>query len=380
MYMIQSMHMEQEGPALRVLERGAVAHGWSWRAVPHPAGPDGVLEAKGRRFVVELKAANSARGPELESLLADSALRAQAHARLSPDDEPLPIVFAPRLSASMLERLDRYALEFLPGLCWGAFDDQGVWHFPGLSVSKPPPRAKRRGRNSSIHGSGHPSPFSDLGQWLAKVLLAPRVTKDWLQAPRESASTLRLLAALSKVSLHSAARWSASMQDLGFLDSPEDAQDEPFRIHRVAEFLELWSSSLRPRRVVEQRVRSMAGGDFTSIVARLVRAQADPTLSLHSACDSLGVGIVSGAPQSVYLNSWSPSLLSQCGLAPAPAGGDFVLVLRQPSAPESLRRGRVQVNNVWCADVIQCYVDLLHYPVRGNEQAKAILGRLEWRS
>jgi hypothetical protein len=313
----------------------------------------------------------------LESLLADSALRAQAHANRSPNAEPLPVVFAPRLSAGMLERLERYAAQFLPGLRWGALDDQGTWHFPGLSVSKPPMRARRRTRGAGLPEHRQPSPFSDLGQWLAKVLLAAHIPKAWLQAPRESAFTLRQLAVNSEVSLHSAARWSSAMQNLGFLDSAADSRNEPFRIHRVTEFLALWSATLRPRRVVEQPVRNLSGGGFDTVVTRLIQAQADPTVGLLAACDRLGVGIVNGAPQHVYLDNWSPSLLSQCGLALAPAGGDYDMVLRQPSAPESLRRGRVQAQGVWCADLLQCYVDVLHYPVRGSEQAKAIWERLE---
>jgi len=369
--------MEQGRRALEALRNGAAAAGWRWREVSASGKADGILEVKGQRYAVELKAASAARGPELEALLADSALRARAHARHVRDAEPLPVVFAPRLSAAMLARLDRYAAEFLPGMYWGTLDEQGVWHFPGLGSSQAPVRARRRARRVGAPAPREANPFSDLGQWLAKVALADRVPSGWLEAPRESAFTLRQLAALAGVSLHTAARWKSAMQSLGFLDAAEDAGDEPFRIRRVEEFLALWSAALRPRRVVEQRVRSLRGGGFEDAVSRLVQAQADPTLGLLAACDGLGVGIVMGGPKHVYLDHWSPELLMRCDLAPAPRGGDWVMVLRQPSAPESLRRGRVQVQGVWCADLLQCYVDLLDYPVRGYEQTKEIWQRAE---
>lgn len=369
------MRMEQGRRSLDALRSGAAEVGWRWLELSAPGKADGILEVEGQRYAVELKAALSARGPELEALLADSALRAQAHARHVRDAAPLPVVFAPRLSAAMLARLERYAAEFLPGFCWGAVDEQGTWHFPGLGSSSAPMRARLRVRRADIPAPREANPFSDLGQWLAKVALADRVPSGWLEAPREGACTLRQLAALAGVSLHTASRWKSAMQSLGFLDAAQDAGDEPFRIRRVEEFLALWSAALRPRRVVEQRVRSLRGGGFEDAVSRLVQAQADPTLGLLAACDGLGFGVVRGGPKHVYLNHWSPELLMRCDLSPAPPGGDWVMALRQPSAPESLRRGRVLVQGVWCADLLQCYVDLLDYPVRGYEQTKEIWQR-----
>lgn len=376
MIVVRSVGMEHQEGALETLRRGAEALGWRWREHSASGGPDGVLPIQGRRYAVALRTARAARGPHMEALLADCALRAQSHACRMGDAEPLPVVFAPRLSAAMLERLERYADEFLPGFHWGALDERGAWHFPGLGVSKPPLRARRHPRPVGRPAPKAPSPFSDLGQWLAKVLLADRVPPRWLTAPRERPSSLRELSALAGVSLHTAARWSSAMRSLGFLDAAEDAPAEPFLMHRVVEFLELWSSALRPRRVVEQRVRSLAGESFEEAVARLAQSDADPTLGLHAACDRLGVGIVSGAPKHVYLQDWDADLLARCALSPVSSGGDWLLALRQPSAPESLLRGRLSVDGVWCADLVQCYVDLLHHPVRGPEQAAAIRNRL----
>ena len=132
----------------------------------------------------------------------------------------------------------------------------------------------------------------------------------------------------------------------------------------------------------EMRVRSMSAVPPAESVHGLAAKHPQRfTLGLHSACKALGVGIVSGALEHLYFHDPDrrPLNLGALGLVPAPEGGPGSFVIRRPIAPQSLIRGRVPRGQLWCADILQCYVDLAEYPVRGEEQAVEILRRLEWR-
>lgn len=380
MSMIQSVRMERTRPLEALFQAEAARLGWrlAWRA--ETAKSDATLSAAGRRYRVVLNLRAASRSPELCAALADAAVRARKAAAAGGDSGlPLAVVAAPRLSAAMCQQLRAYANEYLPDVAWGAFDLAGAWCFPALEQWRLPPSRRPAAASPARQAVGAADPFSDLGQWLAKVLLAPQVPESWLAAPRHEVSSRRELAREAGVSLHSTQRWLAAVHELGFL------VDEPgsnLHLMRRIEFLQHWASAAMIRKPWEIRVRSMAGLSAVEAVHKLAAQHSEQfTLGLLSACNALGVGVVLGGPEHVYFHDPERRALDLYAfrLVSAPEGGPGCFVIRRPRAPQSLLRGRVQRGLLWCADVLQCYVDLLDYPVRGMEQSQAILERLRWR-
>lgn len=376
--MVRSVGMERGGPLEARFQAEAARQGWrlEWRAAG--AKSDATLIAPKCRFHVVLNARSAARGPDLCAALADAGLRAMKAVRPSEKAKPLAVVAAPRLSAAMCQQLRSYADEFLPDVAWGAFDLEAAWCFPALDQWHVPVARRLASASLARHAGSAADPFSDLGQWLAKVMLAPEVPESWLSAPRQQSSSRRELAQLSKVSLHSTQRWLAAVRQLGFL---VDEPGSPLQLMRRNEFLQHWASAAMLRKPQEIRVRSIVGRSAVEAVHELASQRSEHfTLGLHSACKALGVGIVRGALEHVYFHDPDkrPLNLAAFGLFAAPDGGPGAFVIRQPIAPQSLLRGRVQRGQVWCADILQCYVDLAQYLLRGEEQAEEILRRLKW--
>jgi catechol 2,3-dioxygenase-like lactoylglutathione lyase family enzyme len=376
--MVRSVRMEREGLLEARLQAEAARLGWRLRWQPKGSKFDATLALAGRRYRVVLNSHAAARSQELCAALADAGLRARAAARVGKQFQPMAVVAAPRLSAAMCEQLRSYAHEYLPDVAWGAFDLEGAWCFPALEQWRVPASRKRSSESPVRRAVAAADPFSDLGQWLAKVLLAPEVPESWLSAPRQQTFSRRELARLAEISLHSTQRWLAAVRQLGFL---VDEPGVPLRLMQRNEFLQHWASAAMLRKPQEVRVRSMRSRAPADAVNELAAKHPDQfTLGLHSACKALGVGIVRGALEHVYFHDpdrWPPPLAA-LGLTSAPYGSPGSFVIRRPIAPQSLVRGRVQRGQVWCADILQCYVDLAQYPVRGEEQAEEILRRLEW--
>lgn len=374
--------MERGQPLEARFQAEAARLGWrlDWKAAGSKS--DATLRAGDRRYRVVLNLRAVARGPELCAALADAALRAMkgADRAAKAKAQPLAVVAAPRLSADMCQQLRAYADEYLPDLAWGAFDLESAWCFPALDQWRVPASRRRASGSPSRQTAVAADPFSDLGQWLAKVLLAPEVPESWLSASRHEVCSRRELARQAEISLHSTQRWLAAVRQLGFL---VDAPNSPLHLMRRNEFLEHWASAAMLRKPQEWRVRRMVGRSAVDAVHELAAQHPDRfTLGLLSACNALGVGVVLGAPEHLYFHDPDRRSLNlaEFGLVSAPEGGPGSFVIRRPRAAQSLLRGRVKRDSVWCADILQCYVDLLQYPVRGMEQCSAILDRLRWRA
>ena len=377
--MVRSVSMEHVGVLEARFQAEAARLGWRVAWKPKSGKSDATLVAEGRRYRVVLNLRAAARLPELRAALADAGLRARRAVKDGDAAHPMAVVAAPRLSAAMCQQLRDYADEYLPDVAWGAFDRERAWCFPALEQWRLPASRRRVSDALSRQAVSAADPFSDLGQWLAKVLLAPQVPESWLSAPRHDVSSRRELARLAEVSLHSTQRWLAAVRQMGFL---VDEPDSPIFLMRRREYLQHWASAAMLRKPREIRVSSMSGRSAVEAVHELASKQPERfTLGLLSACNALGVGVVLGGPEHVYFHDPERRALDlyACGLVSAPAGSPGSFVIRRPRASQSLLRGRVQRGLLWCADVLQCYVDLAEYPVRGFEQSREILARLKWR-
>ena len=224
--------------------------------------------------------------------------------------------------------------------------------------------------------------FSDLSQWMLKVLLAPLVPEDLLRAPRGEYRNASELAAASEVSVMSAFRLVRQLRQEGFLDQNE----EPLRLVRREELLRRWQAAhLRAAPEIPLRWIIPRKGE-RPLMAALHAYSAQPDvkrqtapracLGLFAAAESLGFGFVRGVPQYFYLESFDREVLKQMGLSPEGAEQRPDVYVRVPAFRESVFRAAVLRNGVPVADILQVWLDVGSHPARGEEQAQEIRNRV----
>lgn len=326
--------------------------------------------------------ARDARRDELAARLADAYLRARAAShRLRA--RPFAVIGAPNISDRMADSLRDYAREYLDGSAWGLLDGNGRLELHGI----PSPPVESRGAPSALSPPRAPEQvdlFSDLNQWMLKVLLAPRLASALLSAPRPAPRDARRLARLASVSEPHAARLVRHLRREGFLH-----ESGALDLVRVDELLALWAARFKaPVHDLPARwllPRGEAAAQLRDSLARHARtpskeAGASPgiraCLGLFAAADALGLGLVSGVAPHLYLEHASAESLEPLGLAIAAPGEPVDVWVRVPRYPESCFRGAVLVDGVPASDVLQCWLDAGGHPARGVEQADFIHDRV----
>jgi hypothetical protein len=98
-------------------------------------------------------------------------------------------------------------------------------------------------------------------------------------------------------------------------------------------------------------------------------------LGLFAAAGELGFGFVHAAPPSLYLENLDPNLLARFGLSPEGAEHAPDVLVRVPTARESVFRAAVLRDGVPVADILQVWLDVAAHPARGAAQAKEIRHR-----
>jgi hypothetical protein len=90
----------------------------------------------------------------------------------------------------------------------------------------------------------------------------------------------------------------------------------------------------------------------------------------------LGLGIVQGVNQHLYLERLSQDVLERLGLSANGAEERSDIFVRVPGNRESVFRGAVQINGVPASDILQIWLDVAEHPARGREQANIIYRRI----
>ena len=195
-----------------------------WRVSAEPRGsedarPDFVASAHGKKLIIEFKRASEGRKDRVIPLLSQAALDAIYQSRRIPGHPiPVAIVGANRISDAVAGE----ALDFIraraPEAGVGLLDLEGFRSFAGhgLELLNSPRRA---GSNVQAPKAGAPQLFSDLNQWMLKVLLAPRIPEEYLSAPRGRYQGPSQLAEAAGVSVMSAFRFVEQFSKAGFIDS-----------------------------------------------------------------------------------------------------------------------------------------------------------------
>ena len=247
---------------------------YDWRAKACPSfGPDtrsGLLVSRDdSRYIVELKISSEGRRDRLVPLLAQAILQARSVAQAYPEPVvPLAVIAAPVISPSVAKALQTFLAEVTPDAAMGMFDREGFRHFvgPGLEPLNAPAPSRRRRKHQTPPSSAHL--FSDLNQWMLKVLLAPLLPEELLQAPRGDYRSAPELAKAAEVSVMSAFRFLRQLRQEGFLDD----ESEILRLVRREELMSRWQAS---------NLRSVPGLPLRWIISAKNKQQLSVALRSH---------------------------------------------------------------------------------------------------
>jgi hypothetical protein len=143
-------------------------------------GLDLVFEAKDKKYVVQLKVASEGRRDRLIPLLSQAILQAREIAQNFPEPAvPIAVVAAKRMPASVAEQIQQFAQRYAPEVGVGVIDAEGFRSFAVAGLerldARPPGRVAR-----NIASARHlPDLFSDLNQWMLKILLGLAARKKY---------------------------------------------------------------------------------------------------------------------------------------------------------------------------------------------------------
>lgn len=342
--------------------------GWLVDAEPGGRGhrPDLIVSRGGVRYAVELKVAEGRPDRGL-ALLAQAILQATRHAAEC-RARPLAVLLVDRASASLMQRVLEFQRDYAPEVAIGVMSEGGGCLFsgPGLSdLDREEPSAA--GIRTRVQPRKASNLFSDLNQWMLKVLLAPELPESLLNAPRGEYRSGADLAQAADVSPMSVSRFLRSLQEEGFLD----AGSATLQLVRREELFRRWQAAAQ-RSSPELRMAYLIPGAGAKPLQALAE-RLDACIGLHSAADLLGLGHVSGVVPHLYVRRLLPPRgVHWPGVVPVGPGEPPQVVLKQASAPESLFRGAVRRGNVLVADVLQVWLDVSAHPTRGVEQAEVL--------
>ena len=360
-------------------------HGWRVKKEPMPAdkSADIVVARGNQRYIIECKVASEGRPDRLVPLLSQAILQARAYAQAFPEPAaPLAVVGAPAISPSAAKSLVSFLSQFAPDVAVGILDREGFRHFVGPGLEKLNAAPPRRAHRQKLPPPESAYLFSDLSQWMLKVLLAPLLPEDLLRAPRREYRNASELAAAAEVSVMSAFRFVRQLRQEGFLDE----RDGPLRLVRRKELMHRWqaahlrgSPELPLRWIIPVKSQRQLGAALHAYrVQPNVKKEPAPRacLGLFAAAESLGFGFVHGVPPYLYLESLDREVLSRMGLSPEGAEQGPDVYVRIPAFRESVFRAAVVRDGVPVADILQVWLDVSSHPARGEAQAEEIRHRV----
>ena len=328
-----------------------------------------------KKYIVEVKSASEGRSDRLIPLLSQAILQARSLQRqFAERATALAVVAARRVPPSVADNIERFAKRHAPDVAIGIVDAEGFRRFigPGLqgldAQSSAPARLRMMG---SIH---QPDLFSDLNQWMLKILLGQRLPASFISVPRQPIRNASHLAEAANVSIMSASRLVNQLATRGFLNEG----GLHLQLIRVEELLELWTSSNRqaakevPAHWIIKGRKDQAETVLRQYASRQTHNQPRCCLGFFAAADALGLGFVRGAPAYIYLERLTFDALNRLGLAIGESARPPDLTVRMPRYPETVFRARVFPGGVPVSDVLQVWLDVLAHPARGKEQAREI--------
>ena len=351
------------------------SHGWRSDASIDrgDGGADLVLERDGQRFAVEVKALAEGRADRVLPLLSMAILQAKAHAReVVGGAKPLAVLWVGNASPSLGNHLRLFAKNYAEGVPVGVMSENGFRHFVGHPFDELNAEPKSEQWRASRSSHQVVNLFSDLNQWMLKILLANEIPDALLSAPRINVRSGAELADAAGASTMSASRFLQQLRNEGFLD--EQARGP--RLVRRAALFERWrAAALRP--APEMAVRFVLRAPVRQQLQDLIAKQSpEACLGLFAAAGELKFGHVSGVPPHLLVRKLPHADDKKWrSLRPVAPGDAPDLILRQVAFPHSVFRGAVHRDGWAASDAIQTWLDVGSHPARGAEQADLIYAK-----
>jgi len=293
------------------------------------------------------------------------------------------------IDEKVAEQIRQFASSYAPDVAIGVLDLDGLrrfWGdgFEGLNVERP-----RELQGKAFKAEAGFNLFSDVNQWLLKVILGQRLSQQLINVPRGEFRNASQLADLANVSVMSAFRFLRQLEDEGFLDDSGPVA----RLANLERLLSRWQSALlKPqkqiscrwlirggdeRRLVNainkyQSLVSEDGIDSRSVGERDLQRNLRLCLGGYAAASWLGFGHVSGMPPLLYLERINSEVLGRLGLVKIEDSRPADVLVKIPSFKEALFRAAVIRNNIRISDVVQIWLESSVNSARGVEQADHI--------
>jgi hypothetical protein len=337
-----------------------------WQVRDTPAGHrrlDALAHRQGVTLAIGVKGIAEGRADRLIPLWSQAWLEAQRAAQSN--EIPVAVVGAERIAPKAADAVLAFIAAVAPDASGGVIDRSGLRRFHGPHLAdldaEPAPRSRRL---TAAAKSARGTLFTDLGQWMLKVLLAPGIPTRMLDAPRARYRGATDLAAAAGVSVMSASRLIQELHHEGHLD--DDAPD--LRLVRVRHLLERWQTAVSAQPIDDQPWRALLRGRADSARDAWL-AKGAGGLALFASARAHGLGLVEGVPAYVHARRVADA---PPGFAPAGPGEVPDLIVRRPRALQSVFRGMVRHGEVPASDIVQTWLDVAAHPTRGREQAELI--------
>jgi hypothetical protein len=369
-----------------------------WKVLHQPreqnSAPDLIASRPGEKLIIEIKRASEGRRDRVIPLLSQAALEAAYYSRnIAGNPIPVAIVGANHIPDAVSEEAKEFVRKRAPEVAVGLLDLEGLRSFAGHGLEEL--SSERRPENNlslpKLRARA-PQLFSDLNQWMLKVLLAPRIPESYLSAPRGQYQGASQLAEAAGVSVMSAFRFVEQFSKEGFLESAS----EGLRVVRSKELRDRWLAA-NQRRVLEIPMRwvlhkgkkalanalrsyELAGSihsrDAENSDSHLLSPRPRLCLGLFEAAEALGIGFVRGVKPHLYVERMSADVVRDLGLSGNGGEEQADIYIRIPGNHESVFRGAIRKDGVPASDILQIWLDVAQHPSRGREQADVIWRRI----